>query len=93
MSESEQVQVETLDEWLVACAERTISAAAIREVREIRPVAEGTGITVGRVHRVTLVGYRAGRLVRVLLEPPPEGLRTRLTGLGFAVKHRVDNLG
>lgn len=91
---NENLEVSTLDEWLDACEAREIRAVALRKTSEIRPAAgEGHAVTVAAVQYVRLVGYRAGRLVKVRLEGMPADLRRSLDARGFTVREVWDNLG
>ena len=86
--------VEDLDAWLAACARHQIVAAALRKTCEIRPEAgDGYSVTVAPVSYVTLVGYRAGHMVKLRLEADPRALRAALEGRGMRVREVWDNLG
>lgn len=92
MSEAEIV--EDLEAWLAACDRGGITAAALRKTREVRPEpGEGHAVTVAPVAYVTLVGYRAGHMVKARLEADPREVRRQLEERGMTVREVWDNLG
>jgi hypothetical protein len=89
-----EVEVDGLERWLVACREAGVEAAVIRKTSEIRPVAgEGHAVTVGSTSYTTLVGYRAGALIKVRLDGLHPHLKRRLEVEGFRVREVWDQIG
>jgi len=70
-----------------------VKAAVIRSVDEVRPIPDGTAVTVGPARWTTLIGYREGTIVRTVLRKPPADLHQRLLRAGFRVRAVSDNLG
>jgi len=93
VTSAETIEVEDLEGWLDAAHHHGIRAAAIQRVSEIRPTAgEGHAVTVGPTAWVTLIGYRAGALVRGRLSAAPRDLRARLEAMGFQVREVSANI-
>lgn len=84
---------EDLEAFIGALSERGITGVGLRSVREVRPVAEGSGITVGHMEWVTLRAYDRGAILSVRVDgADPHALRARLERLGLTVRAGSDNL-
>ena len=93
MSETCTIEVDSLESWMAAARAHAIEAAAIQRVSEIRPTTgEGHAVTVGHTAWVTLIGYRAGALVRGRFTDTPRDLRRQLEALGFRVREVSANI-
>ena len=78
---------------MTACREHRIGAAVIRTGDEVRPVHDGSSVSVERTRNTTLVGYRDGMIVRTVLREVPEDLAAMLADAGFRVRAVSDNIG
>jgi len=85
--------VESVDEFIAVCAGEGIAVAALQSVDEVRPVLHGEGVTVGPVRRLTVIGYRAGLVVRAVVDESPRAVEERLKKLGFRTRSTRHNIG
>lgn len=82
-----------LEAFLAACERHGVEAVALQAVREIRPVTHPDGaVVVGLQRWTTAVGYRAGVVVRLRLEDPPDDLADVLRARGYQVRVVSDNV-
>ncbi len=89
---AETIHAQDFSEFLEHCERLGIRAAALQKVEEIRPHLHEGGVTVAMFQKVTVLGYRAGTLVRTVLKGPPAELRAELDRRGFLVREVWRNL-